>query len=607
MKSDHRDNPVPGREIGNHGIIGNLDTAALIALDGTIDFLCWPHLDSPTIFAGLLDPEKGGAFEIEPQLEAARAVQLYLPETNVLMTRWLAEPGSIECVDMMPHPDAAGAVQQCLIRHMRATRGDIDVIVRVSPRFDYARETPEAQPCAEGVIFKGRSLSLRLSTPIKLSTEKGTATGRFKLKQGEETWFVLADTKREPIKSEDVGTSIVHTMSAWRQWSARCDYKGRWREQVVRSALTLKLLTSHKHGSIAAAATFGLPEAAGAGRNWDYRATWIRDASFTIYAFLRLGQVGEAEHFRHWVAEIIRKKDKADRLHIMYAIDGSEISDETSLDHLAGYGGSKPVRVGNAAHSQQQMDIFGELIDAFYLANKYGRAVHRAGWHALQDNINYVMQNWRRPDYGIWEIRDTPREFLHSRLMCWVALDRASRLAFKRSLPAPIADWIRERDLISEDIWTNFRHPNKGYFVQSKGSQDVDASLLMMPLMRFVSATDPVWLDTLDAIRDQLSDDGMIFRYRNSDGLEGREGAFTPCSFWYVECLARANRLEEARLCMEKAMHYANHLGLYSEELDRRGLQLGNFPQALTHLAFISAAYFLDRRLSSSGPGTWQP
>lgn len=607
MTSDQRQNPVPGREIGNHGLIGNLYTTALVALDGTIDFLCWPHLDSPTVFAGLLDPDKGGAFEIEPQIEAARAMQLYLPGTNVLMTRWLGDAGSIECVDLMPHPDAGGASQQCLIRRLRATRGDVEVVVRVRPRFDYARETPEAKPCAGGVTFEGKSLSLRLSTPIELRTGQGEAIGRFALKQGEETWFVLADAEQDAIKAEDIAPSIDHTVAAWRQWAARCDYEGRWREQVIRSALTLKLLTSHEHGSIAAAVTFGLPEATGAGRNWDYRATWLRDGSFTIYAFMRLGQVGEAEHFRHWVAEIIRKKAEADRLHTMYAIDGSEVADEIFLDHLAGYGGSKPVRIGNAAHRQQQMDIFGELIDAFYLANKYGRGIHRAGWHALEANINYVVENWRRPDYGIWEIRDTPREFLHSRLMCWVALDRAVRLAFKRSLPAPIADWTRERDLISADIWENFRHPTKGYFVQSKGSEDVDASLLMMPLMRFVSATDPVWLATMDAIHEQLSDDGMLFRYRNSDGLKGGEGAFLPCSFWYVECLARANRVVEAELCMEKAMLYANHLGLYSEELDRRGLQLGNFPQALTHLAFISAAYFLNRSLSRKGPGTWQP
>jgi GH15 family glucan-1,4-alpha-glucosidase len=607
MKSDQRQNPVPGREIGNHGIIGNLDTTALVALDGTIDFLCWPHIDSPTIFAGLLDPDKGGAFELEPQLDDARAMQLYLPETNVLMTRWLANAGSVECVDLMPHPDASGAVQQCLIRRLRATRGDVDILVRVSPRFDYAREMPKAEATDGGVVFRGKTLALRLSTPVQLRVENGEASGRFTLKQNEETWFVLADAAQEAIKSEDIGPTIARTTAAWRTWSGRCRYEGRWREQVIRSALTLKLLTSHEHGSIAAAATFGLPEATGAGRNWDYRATWMRDASFTIYAFMRLGQVAEAEHFRDWVAGIIRKKAEGEHLRIMYAIDGSETPDETILDHLAGYGGSRPVRIGNAAHRQQQLDIFGEIIDTFYLANKYGRSIPRFGWQELQKNINYVSRNWRSADSGIWEIRDQPREFLHSRLMCWVALDRASRLAYKRSLPAPVEEWTRERNLIAEDIWANFRHPTRGYFVQSKGSEDVDASLLMMPLMRFVSATDPVWLATLDAIQNELSDDGMIFRYRNADGLEGGEGAFTPCSFWFIECLARAGRVEEAQLHMEKAMRYGNHLNLFSEELDRRGRQLGNFPQALTHLAFISAAYFLDRRLSREEPGTWQP
>lgn len=607
MHSDPPQNPIPGREIGNHGIIGNLDTTALVALDGTIDFLCWPHLDSPTIFAGLLDPQKGGSFELAPQLDDVRTLQLYLPETNVLMTRWLSDAGSVECTDMMPHPDASGAVQQCLIRRVRSTRGDVEIAVRVCPRFDYARETPSVQRAEGGVLFCGRALRLRLTTPVPLRVEGADACGHFKLKQGEETWFVLADAEEKPINGDDIGPSIDHTVATWRAWSARCVYEGRWREQVLRSALALKLLTSHEHGSIAAAATFGLPEATAAGRNWDYRAIWIRDASFTIYAFLRLGQVGEAEHFRQWLSDITRKKAQDEQLHVMYAVDGTETPDETILDHLAGYSGSQPVRIGNAAHRQQQIDIFGEVMDTFYLANKYGQAVTRFGWDALQGVINHVSENWRRADAGIWEMRDAPREFLHSRLMCWVALDRACRLAFKRSLPAPVAKWTRERDLIAEDIWANFRHPAKGHFVQSKGSEDVDAALLMMPLMRFVSATDPVWLATMDAIRDELSHDGMVFRYRNGDGLKGGEGAFTPCTFWFVECLARAGRIEEAQLLMEKGLRYANHLGLFSEELDPRGLPLGNFPQALTHLAFISAAFFLDRRLSRSGPGNWQP
>jgi GH15 family glucan-1,4-alpha-glucosidase len=381
---------------------------------------------------------------------------------------------------------------------------------------------------------------------------------------------------------------------------------GRWREQVTRSALALKLLVSHEHGSIAAAATFGLPEASGAGRNWDYRATWIRDASFTVYAFIRLGYINEVERFREWGAGL-NSGEPGKTLNVMYSLDGTQAVDETELDHLSGYGGARPVRIGNAAHSQTQLDIYGEMLDSVYLANKYGTAVSHDRWSRLRIAIEYVVGNWESADTGIWEIRGEPRHFLHSRMMCWVGLDRAIRLAQKRSLPAPIGRWLQERDRISQDIWTNFRHSKNGYFVQSRGGSELDASLLMMPLVRFVSASDPVWLATLDAIRDELTDGGLVTRYRNKDGLDGGEGSFTTCTFWYVECLARAGRLEEAQHAMEKALGFANHLGLYSEELSIIGEPLGNFPQALTHLAMISAAHFLDRRLSNSWRDEWQP
>nr|WP_282097567.1 glycoside hydrolase family 15 protein [Luteibacter sp. SG786] len=376
---------------------------------------------------------------------------------------------------------------------------------------------------------------------------------------------------------------------------------------VDRSALVLKLLVSHKHGSIAAAGTFGLPEATGASRNWDYRASWLRDASFTVYAFMRLGYVDEAEHFRKWTEDRFTELENGNTLRIMYALDGSEALAESTLDHLAGYAGSRPVRIGNAARSQTQLDIYGELLDSIYLSNKYGRAISREGWAHVQRLVDYVCAHWMEADEGIWEVRDTPRHFLHSGLMCWVALDRAVRLARKRSLPGAVVEWATERDRISDDIWTHFRHPEHGYFVQTKGGRDLDASALMMPLVRFVSATDPVWLKTLDAIGEQLADDGMVFRYRNSDGLEGGDGAFTTCTFWYVECLARAGRLNEAREAMARGLRYANHVGLFAEELSLRAEPLGNFPQALTHLAFISAAYYLDRRLSTPQGETWQP
>ncbi len=600
-------NPLPGRSIGDHGIIGNLETAALVARDGAIDFLCWPRFDSPTIFAALLDPEKGGAFEIEPQLADAKTYQLYLPGTNVLMTRFLSEAGSVEITDLMPHPEAKGAARCCLIRSVRAIRGHIAFKVTCRPRFDYARETPKIAKTKHGVSFDGKEVQLRLDASVPLKRGKGQASADFTLKPGERAWFILANADEKPIGADEIDSSTDHTIAAWRDWAKRCNYTGRWREQVIRSALTLKLLTSQEYGSIAAAVTFGLPEATGAGRNWDYRATWIRDASFTVYAFMRLGHVEEAQRFNRWMGGRIEADGAETPLRIMYRLDGGETADETTLDHLAGYGGARPVRIGNAAHKQQQLDVFGEALDSVYLANKYGAAIPHFAWGYIRTMIDHVRRSWRNPDAGIWEIRDEPREFLHSRLMCWVALDRAIRLADKRSLPAPILRWKHDRDRIAEDIWTNFRHPEKGHFVQAKGSRNTDAALLMMPLVRFVSATDPVWLATLDAIRDELSDDGMIYRYRNADGLEGGEGAFTACSFWYVECLARAGRLDEAILGMEKALRYANPLGLFSEELDRRGQQLGNFPQGLTHLALISAAYFLDRRLDNPDGGLWQP
>ncbi len=606
-----RSNPMPGRTIGEHGIIGNLDTAALVATDGTIDFMCWPHLDGPTLFAALLDPDNGGEFSIVPELPDARTLQLYLPDTNVLSTQWLAEDGAAEVLDLMPHPDVNGSVCRMLIRRVKATRGKVRFALKCSPRFDYARTLPEVHRIDGGVLFcDGAESEIRLTATSPLEPGEHEATARFALEVGEVGYFVLSAIDAEAPHApdaDDLARTIDQTIAAWRRWSAQSTYGGRWRDEVMRSALALKLLTSQEHGSIAAAATFGLPEATGAGRNWDYRATWMRDYSFSVYAFIRLGYIEEANRFQEWISARARGIQSVDSLRIMYALDGSEAADEVTLDHLAGYGGARPVRIGNAAHSQRQLDIYGELMDTAYLSNKYGPAMSHEGWTHVQALIAFLGKHWNEADAGIWELRGAERHLAHSRLMCWVAVDRAIRLAYKRSLPAPMADWLGLRDAIAEDIWANFRHPEHGYFVQESGGTELDAALLMMPLVRFVSATDPVWLATLEAIGAQLGDGAMIRRYRNSDGLEGGEGAFTTCTFWYVECLARAGRLDEAQLAMAKGMRYANHLGLYSEELDRQGRPLGNTPQALTHLAFISAAHFLNRRLGHSAGGEWQP
>lgn len=598
------------RTIGEHGIIGDLDTIALVARDGAIDYLCWPTLDSPTIFADLLDRDKGGAFEITPELDQPRHLQLYIPDTNILVTRWMSDHGSAEIVDLMPQLEArrqTGHEARSLIRRLTVTSGAVTFTMRCAPRFDYAREIPRIETIDGGVRFSGERLSLCFYASVALDTRGEGASARFTLSKGQSVWFVLGDDAM--CRPDDVAilAQIEATTEAWRAWRATSTYKGRWREQVIRSALALKLLTSARHGSIAAAATFALPEAVGAGRNWDYRATWIRDASFTVYALLRLGFTKEAEHYNRWVGRRVMAAKPDDPLRVMYALDGTEVSEEQDLSHLAGYAGSRPVRIGNAAHGQTQLDIFGELLDSVYLANKYGAAIPREGWEHVRGIVDYVIEHWREPDAGIWEMRSKPRHFLHSRVMCWVAIDRAIRLAQKRSLPAPLVDWSRVRDAIFDDVWTNFRHPEHGYFVQERGGRELDAALLMMPLLRFVSSTDPVWLKTLDAIGEQLRDDGLVYRYRVDDGLDGDEGAFTTCTFWYAECLARAGRLGDAQMHMAKGLAYANHLGLFAEEVDVRGLPLGNFPQALSHLAFISAAYFIDRRLDPAYRPNWQP
>ena len=405
--------------------------------------------------------------------------------------------------------------------------------------------------------------------------------------------------------------ALAHTLKFWRGWIAQSNYRGRWREMVNRSALTLKLLTSRKHGAIIAAATFGLPETPGGERNWDYRYTWIRDASFTVYAFMRLGFVEEANAYMRWLkGRVSDCCDQPTKINILYGIDGRQELPEAELEHFSGHGGAKPVRIGNEAFDQIQLDIYGELMDAVYLVNKYGEAISHEGWKHTVEVADQVCEIWNTKDVGIWEMRGEQHHFLHSRLMCWVALDRAIRLASKRSLPAPFARWDQTRQAIYADIWSNFWNEERGHFVQHIGSTALDGSMLLMPLVRFVAATDPRWLSTLEAIQKSLVRDGMVYRYRNDDsqidGLQGTEGAFAACSFWYVECLARAGQVEKAHLEFEQLLRYANPLGLYAEEFDNQARHLGNTPQALSHLALISAATFLDRKLSGEKT-TWQP
>ena len=596
------------RPISDHGIVGDLATLALVAKDGAIDFMCWPNFDSPTIFAALLDPERGGAFELFPNIDDARVTQQYLPDTNVLLTRWMGADASAELTDFMAVKNGETDTPTTVARRLRVTRGEARFTMRCSPRFDYAREIAAPEVAGKVALWRpAQADGFRLSSNATLTALGNDVSASGLLKAGETADFILAGVDDDQIEVSEIDQFEAATIAYWQAWASQSTYRGRWREMVNRSALTLKLMTSRRHGSIVAAGTFGLPEAPGGSRNWDYRATWIRDASFTVYALMRLGYQEEAQAFNAWIGKRTTKCDAGGKLDIMYAVDGGRVPDEISLDHLRGYGGARPVRIGNKASKQFQLDIYGELMDAIYLSNKYGHAISHDGWQGVRDVIDYVCEHWRDADAGIWEMRREPQHFLHSRLMCWVAVDRAIRLANKRSLAAPFARWVDVRNDIYEDIWANFWSEEKGHFVQTLGGDSLDASLLLMPLVRFVSATDPRWLATLDAIGKTLADDGVVYRYKSADGLRGEEGAFSACSFWYAECLARAGDLKKARRVFEAVLNYANDLGLYAEEFDVRSQPLGNFPQAFTHLALISAAYYLDRELDRRNDQEWRP
>jgi GH15 family glucan-1,4-alpha-glucosidase len=602
---------MPQQPIENHGIIGDLHTVALVGMDGSIDFMCLPAFDSPSVFAGLLDEHRGGRFQLAPLLDGANQRQLYLPDTCVLLTRFLSDDGVAEVSDFMPIADAGDT--HSLVRRAKTVRGEVQFRMSCQPRFDYARGSHRAERTTDGALFVSAgshpmALRLRASVPVRL--EDGAAAAEFRLGAEESASFVLEQTgsgRESPAAAPDyVVEAFKETVNFWRRWIGRCSYHGRWREMVNRSALTLKLLTSRPHGSMVASPTFGLPERVGGTRNWDYRYTWIRDAAFALYGLMRLGFTEEASAFMRWVEARCAELEPDGALQIMYGIDGRHDLPEQTLSHLEGYRGSRPVRIGNDAYSHLQLDIYGELMDAIYLYDKYGEPISHDLWSNVVRFIEWLCAHWREPDESIWEVRGGRQEFLYSRVLSWAAIDRAVRLARKRSFPAPIVRWHDVRDEIYQDIFAKFWHPGREAFVQAKGSTGLDASALLMPLIKFISPVDPRWVSTLRAIERELISDSLVYRYKLgdafSDGLDDAEGTFSMCSFWYVECLSRLGDLEQARFYFEKMLGYANHLGLYGEELGHRGEHLGNFPQAFTHLALISAAYDLDRRLSTSRP-----
>ncbi len=597
MSNDSFDYPERYLPIAEHGIIGNLHTTALVSVTGSIDFMCLPRFDSPTVFGRLLDADKGGFFAFECITDNTQHKQLYLPGTNILLTRYLSEDGIAELTDFMPIVE--GERDFAIFRRLKGVYGHHNVKIKIVPRYNYGQAgcLVEKNPTGRGYLIRdpeGKQPTMLLLCDVEMKIDEHGLSADIDLHQGDNLDFVLTLNEGTDF-DRDFMACFTECRRYWTEWSAKCKYDGFWKEAVLRSVLTLKLLTSARYGSTIAAATFGLPEKMGGGRNWDYRYTWIRDSAFTMYAFLRLGYTKEAEHFMDWIREKCM-----DHLQLMYAVDGETNLTEKELDHLEGYRGSKPVRIGNGAHDQMQMDIYGELIDTIYLYNKAGGSITHRFWQSIRTLVDYVIKHWCEPDHGIWEVRSGKQRFLHSAVCCWVAIDRAMKIAEDRSLPCPMGEWRKVRDTIYEDIFENFWNEDLQAYVQFRGSDTLDASALLMPLLRFVSSQEPRWLKTFEAIEEKLSADVLIFRYKldhgAEDGLEGDEGAFAICSFWYVECLARVGQLEKATVVFEKMLGYANHLGLMSEEIGLHGEQLGNFPQAFSHLSLISAAFQIDKK-----------
>lgn len=606
--------------IADHGLVGDLRTAALVGTDGTIDWFCPGRFDAPSVFASILDPD-AGSWRIGPDDPDARSQQYYHPETNILVTRFMTEEGVVEVQDFMPvlrahDPDH----RQRLVRRVVGLRGSVDLTMTMAPRPDYGVTEPDLSRDGDVVRFADGDVHLALSSTVELDVDDCSASATVGLSTGETALFVLEvlapGEEARGCSEDDVVELFDATAAFWRTWLSQSTYTGRWREWVDRSALTLKLLCHEPSGGIVASPTTSLPESIGGSRNWDYRYVWVRDAAFSVYALLRLGFTDEAAAFVRFLSERLGEaaedgRDELDDdlgpLRVLYDLDGG-IPHERELDHLAGHRGSRPVRVGNGAVDQLQLDVYGELIDSVYLFDKHGSGISHDAWTDLRRVVAWLMDNWERPDAGMWEIRSEPRTHTTSLVMCWVAVERMMRVARRRGLPGDLTELAAVRDAIYERVMDDCWNDDIGAFTATAGGDVLDAGTLLMPMVKMIAPDDPRFLSTLARIEERLVSDSLVLRYdpeHFGDGVSADEddpdgeGTFSLCSFWYVEALTRAGRPDDARLALEKMFTYANHLGQYAEQVGLNGEQLGNFPQGFTHLSLISAVINLDRSLDA--------
>ncbi|GAB3555136.1 glycoside hydrolase family 15 protein [Noviherbaspirillum agri] len=588
----------PDRPIADYAIIGDTRTAALIASNGSLDWCCFPHFDSPAVFCKLLDVEKGGEFRIEPigDYTSARA---YLDRTNVLCTTFSCTGGQCRLTDFMTiaaeeAPDKRDANSK-LVRRIEGVTGECAIEVVFRPTFDFARDAARIELIGNHAIASGAGTTLVLHSTVPLQYDRaGTVHGRFVIKAGQHVDFCLVNNPQD----DSIGNQypqfdymLEQTISFWHAWSSRCTYEGPYRDLVLRSALVLKLLTFSPNGAVVAAPTTSLPEEIGGVRNWDYRYTWIRDSSLILDALMSIGFHEEALHFFDWIESLGLKRKG--HLQIMYGIDGRTDLHEEILPDLAGYRQSRPVRIGNAAAQQKQLDIYGELLEAVAVCYQSMRMTppDSETWAIYRYVANQAVEHWQEPDEGIWEVRGAQLHFLYSKLMCWVAVDRAILLADKYHLPADLERWRQTREDIRSAILARGYDEELGAFTQAFGVKALDASALTIPLVGFLPASDARVQSTIRQIQAQLSANGLVYRYLNEDGLPGGEATFALCSFWLVDNLVMVGQVNEARKLFERIASYSNDLGLFAEEIEPVSRELlGNYPQGFTHLALIRSA-----------------
>jgi alpha,alpha-trehalase len=596
--------------IADYALLSDCHSGALVSKDGSIDWCTFHRYEARPVFARILDWAKAGFFRIAPLDDEYESTRRYLPGTNVLETTFRTPSGTIVLTDCfafrMPAPGAdahSAHPDHQLIRLARCTDGEVAVKVKLVPRFDYGLTTPRLEMLADDlVVVYGGADALVLQSELPFGHAERSATeGNRTLRAGEEAFVVLTyqlphELEPRRLTREEVHAKLEETTSTWAAWAERCTYEGPYREQVLRSALVLKALTNGPTGAIVAAATTSLPEEIGGERNWDYRFCWLRDSALTLNALFALGYTDEAHAYMAWLRRTTA--GRARELQIMYGVGGERLLPEVELDWLEGYRGSRPVRIGNGAYSQFQLDVFGELLDTVWVYRQHGGEIDDIFWEFLGRVAGAVIDRWREPDQGIWEIRGDPRHFTYSKVMAWVALDRVVRIAELDGREGALDEWRANRDELRELIEREGVHPETGAFLQSFGDGGkLDASNLMIPIVGFVEHDDPRARSTFERTTSELSADGFVYRYVTDgvDGLSGEEATFAICSFWLVECLARAGEADRARELFERLLGFCNDVGLLAEEIDpHSGELIGNFPQAFSHVGLIQAAIALD-------------